>query len=490
MKRSPSPAVEPREQKKVTKKSFMDRFKVKRGVQRTASTSPKKSRPLSFTGADEKYKDTLDVFAQVDVSKSLPASPVAKRKKQSVASFETATPISPMSLTSGSIFTPGGMTSDSQTSTPIHVARAGSTQREVEANSPSEKKTVGQEVQVRVDVEDTSTVVIPVIVEPGDEEEKVEESHDVSKPADEPVKPDIIVKQEPERVESPTEPVESAKPVVVVVEKESDTVKSPTEPAEPDKPVEPVVAVEKVEESVPESPSKPVESVKEPEEIVTEGLTKPAEPVTVVEKEEETVSESPTIPVEPVETVAVAVNKESESPTKPVEPVEPVTTSEKETEVVSGPPEPESPVKPDEPVKSDEPAAVLTKKEDDNVQLPTEPVNAVEEGEAEKKVEEKPTISVEPAPVMENEEDKKPKKKPALPVKPAAATQKIEEKEPFVPKYLNDTKFQWDKIREILETTPASAETDYYSELPPQEVNWTDHTSSVEQLRAFLQVCH
>lgn len=397
-------------------------------------------RPLSFTEADEKRKNTLDVFAQYDISRSAPSSPVSKRKKQSVASFETATPISPMSLTSGSPFTGGATTEDSQSSTPAHLVTAskdtaaGGTQSEM--TEPSSGK-AGEEIVVRVEVEDTSAQVVPIIVEPSEEE--AVESNKVH--GDDVVGPD--------------------KPVIVV---EKETITKPVEPAEP------VVAVEKEIDSGEES------------------STKPAELVTA-DKSSEDVPESTTKPAEPVESIAVAVEKEAESPAKPVEPTEPV-----EAEDISCPPETKSPVKP---AKQDEPTPVPEKVED-SMKEPSGATADMErretEGEAGKEV-------VEPTTFSEKEAEKTVQDKPVLPVKPVVVEEKEaktaikgkeeeSEEEPFIPGYLKDTIFQWDKIREILDTASDSTETESYSELPAEDTSsWVDKCSPVEQLRAFLLVC-
>ena len=569
--RSPSPAPETREQKKTTKKSFMGRFKVSRRGGATPKTDARsKNRPLSFTSADQKQKDTLDVFAQFDVSRSLPASPVAKRKKkQSVASVETATPISPMSLTSGSPFTPGGITSDSQSSTPAHVTSAPTS------------NTAGQEIQVRVDVEDTE---IPVIIEPNEgavtqvegaadtiKSEKATTTsttpvilvEDQSESPAKPVEPSVVAGKEDDNSAKPAEPVEKegerqTDPVMpaIVVEKESPT--KPAEPVEPAvvvekederpaEPVEPAVVVEKEDES----PTKPAEPV-EPAVVVEkedESLTKPdvpVEPSAIPEKvaesealpaedEEERPAEAD-VPVEkevkegdtPAEPVAVATEAGDVTRREPVKPVEPVRSAEKESEVESPNeqvPEQDfesklqaeeeetsqSEFEPHSHIKT--PDLVVEKEEETEIdEAPTEPGPDIKANEVEKEGDEKPVIPAKPVEVTENEAQKTTRERPALPTKPATVTEagkkpalpvkpatvkaneeakKISDKtaESFVPKYLKDRNFQWDKIREVLETAPESMETGSYHELPPEDASWTDQPSSMEQLRAFLVVC-
>ena len=454
----------------------MDRFKAKRGQQQPVD-HPLTKRPLSLTGADEKHKDTLDVFAQFEVSKSLPSSPVLKKNKQSVGSLETATPVSPMSMTSGSPFTPGTMTSDSQTSTPAHVSttatpqdtHTSSAQGGVESGLPPVK----HEVEIRVDVEDTSTPtpVIPVIVEPS--EEVVERPADAGEPA-EPAQPVV------ESVESPAEQT-------VAEEKEGDVAEVPSKSLEAAEPTE--ARNKEVESST--DPAELDESV-EPIDKDIESLVKPDELVNL-DKEAET-TEVPTKPVEPAEPLAEKEAKEEE-----------IGTIEKEAEgeEIKAVAEPGIP---------DETAELATMIEEGTKRLaestgdvvvaqervadgmpsdePAMPVEsaAVMEKEAEQKIDKKPALPAKPVEVTDIETERK-DKKPAKPaVKPAAVSEK-EVKEPCVPKYLKDRHFQWDRIREILAAAPESMESSSYSELPPQDVSWMDYSSPAEQLRAFLLVC-
>ena len=513
--RSQSPAVETRDHKKTAKKSFMDRFKVKRGGAHQLTDHPTTKRPLSFTGADEKRKDTLDIFAQFEVSKSLPSSPVLKKKKPSVASLETATPVSPTSMTSGSPFTPGGMTTDSQTSTPVHKDTAATTntssaQGEGESGLPA----VRQEIQVRVDIEDTSapSPVIPVIVEPSTE--VVEIPADAGEPA-EPAKLDAVIV---ESVESP------AKQAVAEEKEEGDVVEVPDkvlEAAEPiaaeDKEMESSVNPAELDESI-EPTDKDVESPIKPDELVT------------LDKEPET-TEGPTKPIEQAEPSIekeakekpdelVTLDKEAETtegPTKPIEQAEPSIekeAKEKEIETVEKEPEGEEINLAAEPGIANEAVEQATMNEEDNKALDetTGHVEVAQEGVEDMMPSEEPAMPVESAAVIGKEVKKKIDKKPVLPAKPAVVTdvetkrkdekaikpakpaavpEKEVEKteEALVPKYLKDRHFQWDKIREILATAPESTDISSYSELPPQDVSWMDHLSPAEQLRAFLLVC-
>ena len=457
----------------------MDRFKVKRGPSQPADR-PTTKRPLSFTGADEKHKDTLDVFAQFEVSKSLPSSPVLKKKKQSVASLETATPVSPTSMTSGSPFTPGGLTTDSQTSTPVHTdttatkqdTHPSNIQGEVESDPPA----VRQEIQVRVDIEDTSapTPVIPVIVEPGTE--VVEIPADAGEPA-QPAKPVVVV------VESPAEQP-------VAEEKEVGVVEVPDKLLEA---AEPTAAEDKEEESS-TNPAELDESV-EPTDKGVESPVKPDELVTL-DKEAET-TEGPTEPIEPA--AEPPIEKE---------------TKEEEIETIEKEPEVDDIMAAAEPGISDKAAEQVGMIEEDSkyaLDETTEHVAVIQEEVGDRMPSEEPAMSVESAAVTEKEAKEKIDKKPALPAKPAVVTdietkrkdekptkpakpatdseKEVEKTEEPLPKYLKDRHFQWDKIREILATAPDSTESSSYSELPPQDVSWMDHSSPAEQLRAFLLVC-
>ena len=485
--RSQSPApLDTLERKKVAKKSFMDRFKTKKAGANQLTPEPgENKRPLSFTGADEKNKDTLDVFSQFEVSKSLPSSPVSKKKK--IPSRESPPPYSPMSMSSGSPFTGGATTEDSQQSTPSHVTAVVSNQ-DARTQQQVTPTVVGQEIQIRVDVEDTTPTPIPTIVEPSETVETGETAtttttEDTSKPT-EPAQPEIVVEQEPESAaESPAKHVEPIEPVEAVRK----DVESPTKPAEA---VEPAASV--AQEDI-ESSTKPAEP--EDSDIVTEteaeegkSPVKTVEPAVSVPKE----SESPTEPV----TSAVVIEKE---PEKPALPTKPVVILEKETAERKNE-KPSLPTKP----------AAVTEDVEKKANKPTLAVKraAVKEKDAEKS--EKPSLPVKPTSAKAKETESK-SAKPVLPAKPAIVTEpvspskhvvivepaKVEKvveepsvlEEPSVPKYLKDRKFQWDRIREVLETAPESTENSLYSELPPQEATWMEHSSPMEQLRAFLMVC-
>ena len=60
--------------------------------------------------------------------------------------------------------------------------------------------------------------------------------------------------------------------------------------------------------------------------------------------------------------------------------------------------------------------------------------------------------------------------------------------QPFVPTLLRNRKFQWDKIRQILDRAEESADKDLHDQLPPQETPWMNESSPVEQLRMFLSL--
>lgn len=49
--------------------------------------------------------------------------------------------------------------------------------------------------------------------------------------------------------------------------------------------------------------------------------------------------------------------------------------------------------------------------------------------------------------------------------------------------------FIWDQIRESLESDDCPHDMSYYDVLPKEDQEWMEHTSGVEQLRAFLAVC-
>ena len=468
--RSQSPApLDTQERKKVVKKSFMDRFKVKRSGANQLTLEPEENkRPLSFTGADEKNKDTLDVFRQFEVSKSLPSSPVAKKKKHSLLSRESPPPSSPMSMSSGSPFTGGATTEDSQHSTPSHIAATIPDQMNSHTQQQVAPTVVGQEIQIRVDVEDTPSTPIPTIIEPSETVETGETATtaavDTSKPA-EPIQPETVIEKEQESAtESPVKQVEPAEPVDAVQK----DVESPTEPAAS-------VAQESLE-----SPTKPAEPensgiIVETEPKERKSPDKTAEPATDIPKQ----SESPSEQIE----AAILVEKEPEKPALPA-----IITEKVER-------------KNEKPALPTKPAAVTEGKP----ALPLKPA-AIKEKDAEKKSE-KPTLPVKPTSAKAKETEKK-SAKPVLPAKPATVpgkepeptspakhveiVEKAEmekEEESPIPKYLKDRKFLWDKIREVLETAPESTENPSYSELPPQEATWTEQSSPVEQLRAFLMVC-
>ena len=478
--RSQSPAPPSnQERKKVAKKSFMDRVKVKRGggsgSNQLSLESEENRRPLSFMGTEEKSKDTLDVFGQYEVSKSLPSSPVAKKKKHSLRSRESPPPISPMSMSSGSPFG-GATTEDSQTSTPSHIVAAMGHDHS-EASMQQQKEgaptVVGQEIQIRADVEDTPpTAPIPTIVEPSvtaETSETVETGEMAttatdtqSKPVSEPVQPEIVVEQEQE---SATEsPVKQVKPAESIETTQKDVESTNDEPVEQ--------AASVAQESLTGSPSEDAGVVIKTEaEKEDKSSDKTAEPVTDILKQSESPSEQ--------NEAAIIVEKE------PALPVTIVTES-----VESKNEKPALPTKP----------AVVT---EGKPALPVKPAVVKEKDSAEKKSE-KPTLPVKPT---LNETTERKSAKPVLPAKPATVPEKepvpakddiiiIVEKEmaekveePTVPKYLKDRTFLWDTIREVLETAPESTENASYSELPPQEATWMENSSPVEQLRAFLMVC-
>ena len=121
------------------KKSFADRFKIKRSRSPTPERGerrgeiPHSKRPLSFTG-DEIPKDTLDVLAEIEVSRSLPATPLTQKKQVTIE-----TPTSPVSLSSEDPLQSPALTLDSsQHSTPSHV----SIQDESRTTSPRPKEKV------------------------------------------------------------------------------------------------------------------------------------------------------------------------------------------------------------------------------------------------------------------------------------------------------------------------------------------------------------
>ena len=457
------------------KKSIIDRFKVKRSrSHRLSQDSQKATRHSSFTGTDEKSKDTLDVFRQFEVSKSLPSSPVSRRKKKnSLRSRGSPETYSGISRSSGSPFTGGATTEDSQHSTPLHVAATVSgqnkdapTQQEVAAGS-----VVGQEIQIKVDVEDDARA--PITAESTQETVEASEttvtnsSEDTTKPV-EPVQSVIAVEQESVSPGEPSEPVDA-------IQKD---IESPVKSAEP---VAPAAIV--VQESSESKESIDIEKEKEGDKIqaeVAQGSTaiqdgpegtitpvKPVEPDIVEDKEpeqpalsvesallpakdveEDTKSEKPAPSIQPDTVGEIDANDAEKKPDKPVLPVKPVATKEKDTEKST---------------------------------LPVKPA-FINEEESERESA-KPAFPAKPATHIKNES------KPVSPAKRVVIVENEVEEKPFIPKYLKDRLFQWDKIREILETAPLSTEEPSYSELPPQEDTWTEHSSPMEQLRAFLVVC-
>ena len=476
--RSQSPApLDTRERKKVQKKTFMDRFKVKRsggGANQLTLAPEDNKRPLSFTGADEKSKDTLDVFAQFEVSKSLPSSPVTKKKKHSLPSRESPPPLSPMSMSSGSPFTGGATTEDSQHSTPSHIGAAAPVHNQdarTQQQAAPSSTVVGQEIQIRVDVEDTPPTPIPTIIEPSETVETGETATNVdaqSKPT-EPIQPENVTEQEQESTnESPVKKVETPEPVDAI---QKDVESVPTESVEQ-------ASSSTAQESSGQSPTKPAE----PEDS------------NVIVETEGNVEEDRKSPDETAEPPATDIPKQSDqSPSS-----EQIEIEEKEPEVPIIVIEERKSEKPALPTK---PAVVVTA--EGKPALPVKPTAAVKEKDTDPRKSEKPSLPVKPSSAKTKEAERK-SAKPSLPAKPATVLEKEPEllssssvvvekeksKEPPVPKYLKDRKFLWEKIQEVLETAEESTEDpSSYSELPPQEATWAEHSSPVEQLRAFLMVC-
>jgi hypothetical protein len=466
----------------------MGRFKAKRsggGANQLTLAPEETKRPLSFTGADEKSKDTLDVFAQYEVSKSLPSSPVSKKKKHSLPFRESPPPTSPMSMSSGSPFTGGATTEDSLHSTPSHVGASlhdqdAHTQQQVQA--PSSSTVVGKEIQIKVDVEDTPPTPIPTIIEPSETVETVETVTNVdtqNKPA-ESVQSEIVVDQEQESAtESPVKEVESAAPVDVI-QKNVESI--PTESVEQQQAIS-----DAAQENSDQSSTKPEDS----------GIT--VETEAGVEE-----SKSPDEAAEPT----ADIPKQSDEGPSPEQNEAAIAVEENEPEKTAPPviviPE-KVERKSEKPALPTKPAAAVSA--EGKPALPVKPA-AIKEKDADPKKSEKPSLSVKPASVKTKETERK-SSKPSLPAKPATVPEKEpeppvsssepivvvekaeveKEEEPPLPKYL-DRKFLWDKIQEVLETAPESTEDpSSYSELPPQEATWAEHSSPVEQLRAFLMVC-
>jgi hypothetical protein len=465
----------------------MGRFKAKRsggGANQLTLAPEETKRPLSFTGADEKSKDTLDVFAQYEVSKSLPSSPVSKKKKHSLPFRESPPPTSPMSMSSGSPFTGGATTEDSLHSTPSHVGASlhdqdAHTQQQVQ--TPSSSTVVGQEIQIRVDVEDTPPTPIPTIIEPSETVETGETATNVdtqSKPAESVQSEKIAVEQEQESAtESPVKEVEPAAPVDVI---QKDVESIPTESVEQ-------ATSDAAQENSDQSSTKPEDS----------GIT----------VETEAGVEEGKSPDEAAEPTTDNIPKQSDQSPSP-EQNEAAIVEEKETEEAALPviviPE-KTERKSEKPALPTKPAAAVSA--EGKPALPVKPA-AIKEKDADLKKSEKPSLPVKPASVKTKETERK-SSKPSLPAKPATVPEKEpeppvsssepivvvekaeveKEEEPPLPKYL-DRKFLWDKIQEVLETAPESTEDpSSYSELPPQEATWAEHSSPVEQLRAFLMVC-
>lgn len=480
--RSQSPApLDTHERKKVPKKSFMDRFKVKRsggGANQLTLAPEDNKRPLSFTGAEEKSKDTLDVFAQFEVSKSLPSSPVTKKKKHSLPSRESPPSLSPMSMSSGSPFTGGATTEDSQHSTPSHMIGGASIQHDQDARTQQQaappSTVIGQEVQIRVDVEDTPPTPIPTIIEPSETVETSETATNAdaqSSKSAEPIQPEIVLEQEQESAnESPVKKIETPEPAGAI---QKDVESIPTESIEQ-------ATSGTAQDQSPTKQAEPEDSniVVETEADVEEGRKSPdkiAEPTATDLPKQSDESPSP----EQIE----AEEKEPEETALPV-----IVIAEKEER------------KNEKPALPTKPAAVVTT--EGKPALPTKPAAAVKEKDEDMKKSEKPSLPVKPSSAKTKETERK-SAKPTLPAKPATVLEKEPElvsssvvvekakaEEPSVPKYLKDRKFLWDKIQEVLETAQESTEDpSSYSELPPQEATWMEHSSPVEQLRAFLMVC-
>ncbi len=409
--RSQSPApLDTHERKKAPKKTFMDRFKTKRsggGANQLTLAPEETKRPLSFTGADEKTKDTLDVFAQYEVSKSLPSSPVTKKKKHSLPFRESPPPTSPMSMSSGSPFTGGATTEDSQHSTPSHIGASlhdqdARTQQQVQA--PSSPTVVGQEIQIKVDVEDTPPTPIPTIIEPSETVETSETATNVdtqSKPAESVnVQSEIVVEQELQEsaTESPVKEVESAEPTdAIQKEVESFPTESSVEQATSD-------AAQDTSDQSPTKPAEPEDSgiTVETEADVEESKSpdENAEPATDISKQPD---QSPS----PEQNEEAAIVEENE----PEETALPVIVIAEKTERKS-----------EKPALATKPAAAVSA--EGKPALPVKP-SAIKEKDAGLKKSEKPSLPVKPASVKTKETERK-SSKPSLPAKPAT----VPEKEP------------------------------------------------------------
>ena len=58
---------------------------------------------------------------------------------------------------------------------------------------------------------------------------------------------------------------------------------------------------------------------------------------------------------------------------------------------------------------------------------------------------------------------------------------------PYVPKFLLNRRFYWDRIQIFLERATESMDKPLHDTLPPQDTPWMKETSAVEQLRVFLE---
>ena len=59
---------------------------------------------------------------------------------------------------------------------------------------------------------------------------------------------------------------------------------------------------------------------------------------------------------------------------------------------------------------------------------------------------------------------------------------------PELPEFLR-RKFVWDEIQEVLDSLDEREDKETYDELPPEEPVWLEHSTGVEQLRAFMLTC-
>lgn len=55
------------------------------------------------------------------------------------------------------------------------------------------------------------------------------------------------------------------------------------------------------------------------------------------------------------------------------------------------------------------------------------------------------------------------------------------------PKFLQNRRFYWDRIRKMLDAASESMDKPLHDTLPPQDTPWMKETSAVEQLRIFLE---